>query len=61
MYHDVGGNVESGYTSLDMTKVESKPVYQSLINVERDVVRFCKCVQKCDFFLVKNLFSNVLV
>ena len=37
-YDYADGNLKN-YASLDTTKVERKPVYQSLINVERDLVR----------------------
>ena len=37
-YYNAEGDVQN-YASLDMTKVESKPIYESLINVERDLAR----------------------
>ena len=37
-YYNVEGD-EDNYASLDTTKAESKPTYQSLINVERDLVK----------------------
>ena len=37
-YDYADGNL-TNYASLDMTKVESKPIYQSLINVQKDLVR----------------------
>ena len=41
-YEDADVHVEN-YASLDMTKVQAP--YQSLINVKRDVVRFCLVVE----------------
>ncbi len=39
VYDYAEGNLENNYTSLDMSKVESKPTYESLINTQNNVVR----------------------
>jgi hypothetical protein len=40
VYEYAKGNLESNYTSLDMSKVESKPTYESLVNVQSNMVKF---------------------
>ena len=41
VYDYANGNLENNYTSLDMSKVENTPTYQSLINnTLNNVVRF---------------------
>ena len=40
VYDYAVGNMENYYTGLDMSKVESEPGYESLINTQNSVVRF---------------------
>lgn len=52
VYEYAKGNLESNYTSLDMSKVESKPTYESLVNVQSNMVRFSIFSFNLNFFLL---------
>ena len=47
-----GENMENNYASLDMSKFENVPTYESLINTQNNMVRFLL------FFLANEFSSN---
>ena len=72
VYDYAKGNLENNYTSLDMSKVENTPTYQSLINnTHNNVVSFLIFVFRINIFqqmsqlwqreVFSNEFSVVIV